>query len=241
MSFQWQFVAAILYSEIAVALLLCVPFISSKWWSAFFKSSLAKAVAARSSTVFYVLGSILGLFFFDAWKDVKKYAGEIDATEHPAALNQHLMYKFRAQRNLYISGFALFLWIVISRLAGLLADKARVKAEAAAAKAQAESASRTAELLIDQQKEKEEKGEEGVEDDIKKEIADLKKRLEAAQKRASSEEKAAKEAEDQLKQKDAELLAMKKQSESLANEYDRLTNEFSKLQNEQGAGDKKDE
>ena len=78
-----------------------------------------------------------------------------------------------------LSGFALFLWIVISRLAGLLADKARVKAEAAAAKAQAESASRTAELLIDQQKEKEEKGEEGVEDDIKKEIADLKKRLEA--------------------------------------------------------------
>ena len=60
-----------------------------------------------------------------------------------------------------------------------MADKARVKAEAAAAKAQAESASRTAELLIDQQKEKEEKGEEGVEDDIKKEIADLKKRLEA--------------------------------------------------------------
>ena len=60
-----------------------------------------------------------------------------------------------------------------------MADKARVKAEAAAAKAQAESASRTAELLIDQQKEKEEKGEEGAEDDIKKEIADLKKRLEA--------------------------------------------------------------
>ena len=60
-----------------------------------------------------------------------------------------------------------------------MADKARVKAEAAAAKAQAESASRTAELLIDQQKEKEEKGEEGVQDDIKNEIADLKKRLEA--------------------------------------------------------------
>ena len=55
-----------------------------------------------SSTVFYVLGSILGLFFFDAWKDVKKYAGDIDTSEHPAALNQHLMYKFRAQRNLYI-------------------------------------------------------------------------------------------------------------------------------------------
>lgn len=241
MSFQWQFVAAILYIEIAVALLLCVPFISSKWWSAFFKSGLAKAVASRSSTVFYVLGSILGLFFFDAWKDVKKYAHEIDTHEHPAALNQHLMYKFRAQRNLYISGFALFLWIVISRLAGLLADKARVKAEAAAAKAQAQSASRTAELLIDEQKKKEEEGEEGRENETKELIADLKKRLESAQKRASEEEKFAAEATEKLKTKDAELVAMKKQSESLAVEYDRLTNEFSKMQNEQGAGDKKDE
>jgi len=43
-------------------------------------------------------------------------------------------------------------------LASLIRDKARSKAEAAAAKSQAESASRTAELLIDQNKEMEEKG-----------------------------------------------------------------------------------
>ena len=52
----------------------------------------------------------------------------------------------------------LFLWIVIKRLAGLLSDKARTKAEAAAAKSQAQSAARTAELLLDQNKEMEEKG-----------------------------------------------------------------------------------
>merc|ERR1712235_43883 len=242
MSFQWQFVAAILYTEIAVALLLCVPFISSKWRSAFFKSSLAKAIAARSSTVFYVLGSILGLFFFDAWKDVKKYAGEIDTSEHPAALNQHLMYKFRAQRNLYISGFALFLWIIISRLAGLLADKARVKAEAAAAKAQAESASKTAELLLDENQKREKEGKEGLDEEIKTEIADLKKRLEAAQNRARDEEKAAKEATDKFEKATKELVAMKKQSEGLAREFDRLTEECAQLQNQAGSGDaKKDE
>jgi len=50
------------------------------------------------------------------------------------------------------------LWIVIQRLASLLKDKATAKAEASAAKSQAESASRTAELLIDQNKENEEKG-----------------------------------------------------------------------------------
>ena len=56
------------------------------------------------------------------------------------------------------SGFSLFLWIVIQRLASLLKDKATAKAEASAAKSQAESASRTAELLLDQNKENEEKG-----------------------------------------------------------------------------------
>jgi hypothetical protein len=50
------------------------------------------------------------------------------------------------------------LWIVIQRLASLLKDKATAKAEASAAKSQAQSASRTAELLIDQNKENEEKG-----------------------------------------------------------------------------------
>merc|ERR1711951_17738 len=104
-----------------------------------------------------ILATILSLLFFDAYKDVAKYAKEdLDEVKDANQANQFRMYMFRAQRNLYISGFALFLWIIISRLAGLLADKARVKAEAAAAKAQAESASRTAELLIDQQKEKEE-------------------------------------------------------------------------------------
>ena len=47
---------------------------------------------------------------------------------------------------------------MIKRLAGLLSDKARTKAEAAAAKSQAQSAARTAELLLDQNKEMEEKG-----------------------------------------------------------------------------------
>ena len=81
------------------------------------------------------------------------------------------------------SGFALFLWIIISRLAGLLADKARVKAEAVAAKAQAASASKTAELLLDENQKREKEGKAGLDDEVKSEIADLKKRLESVSKR----------------------------------------------------------
>jgi len=240
MSFQWQFVAIILYTEIAVSLLLCLPFISSKWWSAFFKSSIARKAAEHGTTIFYILATILSLLFFDAYKDVAKYAKEdLDEVKDANQANQFRMYMFRAQRNLYISGFALFLWIIISRLAGLLADKARVKAEAQAAKAQAESASKTAELLLDENQKREKEGKEGLDEEIKAEIADLKKRLEAAQNRARDEEKAAKEATDKFDKATKELVAMKKQSEGLAREFDRLTEECAQLQNQAGAGDAK--
>jgi len=242
MSFQWQFVAAILYAEIAVSLLLCLPFISSKWWSAFFKSTLARKTAQHGTTIFYILATILALLFFDAYKDVSKYSkDDLDEVKDANQANQFRMYMFRAQRNLYISGFALFLWIIISRLAGLLADKARVKAEAAAAKAQAISASKTAELLLDENQKREKDGKEGLDEQVKAEIADLKKRLESAQSRAITEEKAAKQATDALATSQAEVVAMKKQSQGLAREFDRLTEECAQLQNAAGGDGKKDD
>jgi len=103
MSFQWQFVAAILYAEIAVSLLLCLPFISSKWWSAFFKSTLARKTAQHGTTIFYILATILALLFFDAYKDVSKYSkDDLDEVKDANQANQFRMYMFRAQRNLYI-------------------------------------------------------------------------------------------------------------------------------------------
>ena len=107
------------------------------------------------------------------------------------------------------SGFSLFLWIVIQRLASLLKDKATAKAEASAAKSQAESASRTAELLLDQNKEKEEKGgitnkvlflipfigADEVEQELKDKVKEMEKKLESAQKEL-------REANKELNQKD---------------------------------------
>jgi len=236
MSFQWQFVACVLYVEIALVLILCLRFIRSSWWASFFRSSLAKAATEYGNTVFWILASVLGLFFFDAFRDVRKYDLEEKAlktaTHNPDALNQLLMFKFRSQRNLYISGFSLFLWFVMVRLSDLLKEKAQAKADAAAATAQAKSAARTAELLLDQNKEIEEKGKEDVEDDLKNELKELKAKYEKAQKDRS-------ESEAKLCKAEADLIAMKKQSESLSKEYDRMTAEFAQMQNEKS--DKKDE
>ncbi len=57
-------------------------------------------------------------------------------------LHQMHMRLFRAQRNFYISGFALFLCLVIRRLVGLISTGATLEAEKEAAMKQAASASR---------------------------------------------------------------------------------------------------
>jgi len=235
MSFQWQFVAAVLYVELGITLLLCLRPISSKWWSSLFKSSIAKKVSSNGSTVFYMLASILGLFCVDAWREMQKYIereeqAKAEATVNPDTLNHILMWKFRSQRNLYISGFSLFLWIVIQRLASLLKDKATAKAEASAAKSQAESASRTAELLIDQNKENEEKGTEKLEQELKDKLKDMEKKLASAQKEA-------REANAELNKKESEIEAMKAQAKGLAIEYDRVCDELQA----KDSGDKKSE
>ncbi len=49
---------------------------------------------------------------------------------------------FRAQRNFYISGFALFLCLVIKRMVALISSAATLEAEKEAAVKQAKSASR---------------------------------------------------------------------------------------------------
>ena len=60
--------------------------------------------------------AILLLLFFDAIREVNKYTNADVSMERmhnanaDAVINMRL---FRAQRNLYISGFALFLWLYV--------------------------------------------------------------------------------------------------------------------------------
>ena len=57
---------------------------------------------------------------------------------------------FRAQRNFYISGFALFLSLVIRRLVTLISSQAALLAQSEAALRQAQSASTAARSLLAQ-------------------------------------------------------------------------------------------
>jgi len=213
MSIHWTLIAGFLYAEIGTILLLLVPFISTKMWNKVFKSRFLRGLESQLIYYFYVLVAILILFFLDAIREMQKYSAE--ETQQKTVGMSHLdtqmqmhMRLFRAQRNFYIAGFALFLCLVIKRLVGLISANAGLQAEKDAAMKQAESASRAAEMFMK---------DGGTGDSAGSgDVAEMKAELEKAKKEAEAAKK--------------DMNSMKSQSESLAKEYDRLMEEKDRLQ-----------
>lgn len=134
---------------------------------------------------------------------------------------QHSMRLFRAQRNFYISGFSIFLFLVIRRLIILITQQASLIANSEASMRQAKSASDAARTMMKDTDTKKTDGEPDTEKEALKEII----------------QKLQTELKKEIKDKEA----LKSQAESLNREYDRLTDEYSKLQNKSSkSGDKSD-
>jgi B-cell receptor-associated protein 31 len=221
MSLHWTLIAGFLYLEIGVVLLLMLPFISSRTWHAFFKSRFFRGLQSQLITLFYIIAAILLLFFLDAVREAWKYNAiehKEGATYLDAQIQNHLRL-FRAQRNMYISGFAGFLCLIISRLVDLISNNATLQAEKEAALKQAESASKAAESLLTSDDTTREKSANIKE--LEASVAELKEKLTAAHKNVES---------------------MKSQAESVGQEYDMLMEEKDRLQRKVNImGDKKDE
>uniref|UniRef100_F1KSF2 Endoplasmic reticulum transmembrane protein n=1 Tax=Ascaris suum TaxID=6253 RepID=F1KSF2_ASCSU len=212
MSLQWSAIALILYVEIAAVLMLLLPWIRPSFWNRVFKSRLVRWFE-RHAHVYSIAGTaVLILLFMDAIREVRKYAAEAvaDTPIHAAGVDNAIhMRLFRAQRNLYVSGFALLLFLVIKRLVSLLSRGAQLEAAAEAALKQAEGASRAAKNLMgsdDSEKVKK----------LEKEVDEMSRELKSAQNDRD---------------------AMKEQAEGLQREYDRVCQLLS--EHEGGSGDHK--
>ncbi|KAM3911966.1 B-cell receptor-associated protein 31 [Leptodactylus fuscus] len=244
MSLQWTAVAAFLYAEVFLVLLLCIPFISPTRWQKIFKSRLVQLAVAYGNTFFVVLIVILLLLLLDAFREIQKYGvGEqVDLKNNPIAVEHIHMKLFRAQRNLYIAGFSLLLSFLLRRLVTLISKQATLLASNEAFKKQAESASDAAKKYMEENdKLKKQLKASGIE------VADVSEsNAEEENKKLSAEVKKLKEelesTRKSLQKSENEVIAIKKQSEGLTKEYDRLLNEHSKLQALQdGPKDKKEE
>jgi len=222
MSLHWTLIAGFLYAEIAFVALLLLPFISTSAWHRVFKSRFLRGLESQLIYYFYVLVAILIMFFLDAIREMQKY-GDLDhnnnaAVSHLDAQMQQHMRLFRAQRNFYISGFALFLCLVIKRMVSLISANATLNAEKEAALKQAESASRAAESIMNS----------GGGDGDSEQVKELQEKVKGLEKDLNSANK--------------NVESMKTQSENLTQEYDRLMEEKDKLERKVNImGDKKDE
>jgi len=221
MSLTWSIIAGVLYIEVAIVLLLVLPLFSSTKWSRFFKSRFLAAFARQAQIYFYLVLGVLVIFLLEAIREMRKYS----SVEEETTLNlgmQHSMRLFRAQRNFYISGFAIFLSLVIRRLIILISQQAALIANSEASMRQAQSANAAAKTLLGENTKKADG--EKVDDEkvaLFRQVKILK---------------------DELKREIKDKEALKSQAESLNREYDRLTEEFSKLQNKTAktGGDKSD-
>lgn len=240
MSLQWTLIATFLYAEIAVLMLLLVPFISPATWQKFFKSRFFKALGSQANLYFTVFFIILVLFFLDSIREMHKYsAGRQQEVEHghlDAELQQS-MRLFRAQRNFYIAGFALFLSLVIRRLVILISAQAVLLARAEASMKQAQSATDAAEKL---RREQEQSVIQAV-DAAENEGNVARERQEKELQKMKEELKSTRE---ELSRAQVNLKVIKDQAESNNRAYDGLVDEHAKLQKQMesvsgASGDKK--
>jgi len=211
MSVQWTVVAGFVYSEMVFIVLLLLPWIRPDIWSKFFKSRFVRWLERHSYIYKYSIFGLLVLLFLDGVREVRKYTTadiSIDAQAQFAPQSDTIIHMrlFRAQRNLYLAGFALFLWFVIRRMIQLLNREAQLMASADASLKQGRNASALAdEFRADQ----ETKGKTVKDSKYDLEIEELRKQVKFAE-------------------KDRE--AMGDQVQGLKREYDRLMTDFNHLQ-----------
>jgi len=227
MSLQWTLVATFLYVEVGFMIILLLPFISPTRWQKIFKSRIVVALTSYGSLYFNVILVALVLLLLDAIREITKYKTRLNTSNDPTHGSLHygptmeLVREFRAQRNFYISGTALFLWFVIKRLLTLITNSAHLIVENTAVKKQAESASRTAAALLEE-----------AAKDTKKSETDSKATEEAGDihlENLKIKEQEIRLLNENLKKARADLDAMKKQAESVSREYDNLLKEHAKV------------
>ncbi|XP_048410591.1 B-cell receptor-associated protein 29 [Stegostoma tigrinum] len=239
MTLQWVAVASFLYAEIGFVLFLCLPFISPRRWLKVFNFRLWEKIASYWNRAFLTIIIVLVVLFFDAIREVRKYSMSQTIGKNEKMLPNmydHLNMKlFRAQRNLYISGFSLFLWLVLRRMITLISELAIAMGENQALQVQTDNTNNAAKRYMEENEELKKALNRGKDDGIKKleeennqlikEIKDLKVEL--------------KKTTEALEKSKIEMASIKKQYDGLTREYDRLLQEHDKMQSLVDTTDKK--
>lgn len=216
MTLLWTLTALFLYLEMAFCLILVLPLISVTRWRSCFRSRLVSFIASYANFYFALFLFLLGIMLIDSIREIRRFSGTLSSEElrgSPLAENTQHMKLFRAQRNFYIAGFSIFLFIILRRLIVMINNSALMEADCQAVKKQATSASAAAKMMMDEQ-------------------TDI---ITLNSARASAEKLKFKESEleelaIELKESKMQQSALKSQADNNNREYDRLQEELSTVQ-----------
>lgn len=230
MTLQWTAVATFLYAEIGLILIFCLPFIPPQRWQKIFSFNVWGKIASFWNKAFLSIIVLLIVLFLDAVREVRKYSSttviEKSSASRPGAHEHTQMKLFRSQRNLYISGFSLFFWLVLRRLVTLITQLAKELSNKGILKTQAENTDEAARKFMKENEKLKQllKGHNKEKEHILE--AENKKLVEDQEKLKTELKKTS----DALSKAQNDMKTMKMQSESLSKEYDRLLKEHSELQ-----------
>uniref|UniRef100_A0A8C6D132 B-cell receptor-associated protein n=1 Tax=Moschus moschiferus TaxID=68415 RepID=A0A8C6D132_MOSMO len=159
---QWAAVATFLYAEIGLILIFCLPLIPPQRWQKIFSFSVWGKIASFWNKAFLTIIILLIVLFLDAVREVRKYSSthtiEKSSASRPAACEHTQMKLFRSQRNLYISGFSLFFWLVLRRLVTLITQLAKELSNRGVLKCQAENINQAAKKFMEENERLKRKG-----------------------------------------------------------------------------------
>ncbi|XP_006859413.1 PREDICTED: B-cell receptor-associated protein 29 [Chrysochloris asiatica] len=241
MTLQWVAVATFLYAEIGLILIFCLPFIPPQRWQKIFSFHVWGKIATLWNKAFLTIIVLLIVLFLDAVREIRKYssAHSIEkssaSTGRPSSYEHTQMKLFRSQRNLYISGFSLFFWLVLRRLVTLITQLAKELSTKGAVQTQTESTNVAAKKFMEENEKLKRilktygKGDHHMLETENKKLVEEQEKLKTELKKTS----------DALSKAQNDVMAMKIQSERLSKEYDRLLKEHSELQDHVGKGNKK--
>nr|XP_025839841.1 B-cell receptor-associated protein 29 [Vulpes vulpes] len=208
-------------------------------WQKIFSFNVWGKIATFWNKAFLTIIILLIVLFLDAVREVRKYSSipaiEKGLTTRPGAYEHAQMKLFRSQRNLYISGFSLFFWLVLRRLVTLITQLAKELSNKGVLKTQAENTNEAAKKFMEENERLKQllksyvKEEEHILETENKKLVEDQEKLKTELKKTS----------EALSKAQKDVMTMRMQSERLSKEYDRLLKEHSELQNRSERDNKK--
>uniref|UniRef100_A0A1B0A7G7 Endoplasmic reticulum transmembrane protein n=1 Tax=Glossina pallidipes TaxID=7398 RepID=A0A1B0A7G7_GLOPL len=119
-------IAGFSYAEVCMVLLLVLPVASPHKWNRFFKSKFLAMVARRAYLCFFFASVVLVLFLLETIREMRKYSNQEQSADVRLNTEMQRRMRFKAQRSLCISGFPIFLALVIRRLVTLISAQANL-------------------------------------------------------------------------------------------------------------------